>query len=60
MLKQNIKPTSGQGVHKVLLKALHRPAVSDDGLTSDQHRVNVGRSVRLHIINAIKHVNNPA
>ena len=31
------------------------PTVSDDGQTSDQHRVNVGRSGRLHMAcNAIK------
>ena len=30
------------------------PTVSDDGQTSDQHRVKVGRSGRLHMANAIK------
>ena len=30
------------------------PTVSDDGQTSDQHRVKVGRSGRLQISNAIK------
>ena len=30
------------------------PTVSDDGQTSDQHRVKVGRSGRLQMANAIK------